>query len=71
MPTVTQQLRGRVCIEPGLLQVLDSYALHKGTWLGGQVEAEIQLTLHSPGWASGMVGQRGGGGPFKIFPAVL
>ena len=51
--------------------MLDSYALHKGTWLGGQVEAEIQLTLHSPGWASGMVGQRGGGGPFKIFPAVL
>lgn len=51
-------------MEPRVLQALDSYALHKGTWLGEQVEAEIQLTLHSPGWASGMVGQRSGGGTF-------
>ena len=36
----------------------------QGHLVGGQVEAEIQLTLHSPGWAPGMAGQRDKGGTF-------
>lgn len=36
----------------------------QGHLAGGQVEAAIQLTLHSPGWAPGMAGQRDKGGTF-------
>lgn len=36
----------------------------QGHLAGGQGEAEIQFTLHSPGWAPGMAGQRDKGGTF-------
>lgn len=49
MPKVTQLLRDRVWVESGLLQILGRLCPAQGHLAGGQVGAEIQLTLHSPG----------------------
>lgn len=71
MPTVTQQLRGRVCIEPELLQALESCALHKGTWRG--VRWRLQSSSPCTHQAGHLAWQVRGikGVPFKNFPKVL